>query len=92
MAAVRKERRRFGRGDAFAPRRVHFGRSARAARQAAAFRRTGVFRALRIMRAAGFAFCFFGYLRFAPRRAGRPLRFVFFHAASVQRLKVPRST
>ena len=37
-------------------------------------------------------FLFFGYLRPAPRRSGRPPRFVFFHAASVQRLKVPRST
>ena len=92
MAAVRKERRRFGRGAAGAPRRVHFRRSARAARRAAAFCRAGVFRAFRIVRDAGFAFWFFGYLLAAPRRFGRPPRFVFFHAASVQRLKVPRST
>ena len=69
MAAVRKERRRFGRGAAGAPRRVHFGRSASAARRDAALRRAGVFRALRIARDAGFAFCFsdiYGLRRAAP--------------------------
>lgn len=58
MAAVRKERRRLGRGAAAAPRRVHLLRSAHAARRAAALRRAGVFRALRIARDAGFAFYF----------------------------------
>ena len=58
MAAVRKERRRFGRGAAGAPWRVHFGRSARAARRAAAFCRAGDVRALLIACDAGFAFCF----------------------------------